>query len=60
VYQKKGDTMSTKKLEEKVNHISSRMSSLRDEMVALQTELNSIVKKIEQDMGRIVTELKKK
>jgi len=52
--------MSTKKLEEKVNHISSRMSSLRDEMVALQTELNSIVKKIEQDMGRIVTELKKK
>jgi len=36
------------------------MSSLRDEMVALQTELNSIVKKIEQDMGRIVTELKKK
>ena len=50
----------TKKLEEKVNNISTRMSSLRDEMVALQSELSIIVKKIEQDMNRVVSELKKR
>jgi len=52
--------MSTKKLEEKVNHISTRISSLRDEMVALQSELANVVRKIESDMTKIVTELKKK
>jgi len=52
--------MSTKKLEEKVNHITTRISTLRDEMAALQNELANVVKKIESDMTRIVTELKKK
>jgi len=50
----------TKKLEEKVNHISSRISTLRDEMEALQSELASVVRKIESDMTRIVTHLKSK
>jgi|10_taG_2_1085330.scaffolds.fasta_scaffold09172_8 chaperonin cofactor prefoldin len=52
--------MTTKKLEEKVNNISTRISSLRDEMAALQSELANVVRKIESDMTRLVIELKKK
>ena len=42
----------TKKLEEKVNSINTRMSSLRDDMVTLQSELANIVDKIQKDMNR--------
>jgi len=52
-------TTKTEKLEEKLNSMTTRISTLRDEMISMQTEFTSIVKKIENDMRKVVTEVKR-
>tara|TARA_R110000765_G_C18790724_1_gene592533 strand:- start:450 stop:620 length:171 start_codon:yes stop_codon:yes gene_type:complete len=52
-------TTNTEKLEEKLNSMTARISTLRDDMVSMQTEFTSIVKKIENDMRKVVTEVKR-
>ena len=48
----------TKELETKVNNITSRLSDLRDDTAVLQNELATVVNRIEQDMKRVITEIK--
>jgi len=48
----------TKALEDKLNYVCDRVSSLNDEIAVLKSQFTVLVQRLEEDMTRVVNRVK--